>query len=118
MGTFHYQINLGSKEGGRMERLEALVDTGSTYTVVPTPVLEGLGIAPEWTSVFELADGRQEEYNLAEIRLRLDDQERTTICIFGRPGTEPLLGAYALEGFGLAADPVNARLVPARLFLV
>lgn len=92
--------------------------TGSTYTVVPTPILEALGISPEWTSVFELADGREQEYGLAEVRLRLDDQERTTICIFGSPDSEPLLDAYALEGFGLAADPVNQRLVPARLFLV
>ena len=118
MGTFHYPIALGPKDGSRLEAVDALVDTGSTYTVVPSPILEGLGISPEWTSVFELADGRQEEYGLAEIRLRLDDQERTTICIFGSPGSEPLLGAYALEGFGLAADSVNGRLVPARLFLV
>ena len=94
------------------------MDTGSTYTGVPGPILEELGIAPEWTSVFELADGRQEEYGLAEVRLGIGGEERTTICIFGAPESEPLLGAYALEGFGLAADPVNGRLVPARLFLV
>lgn len=117
MGTFHYEISLGPKDGSRFESVSALVDTGSTYTVVPASVLEGLGVTPEWTGFFELADGRQQEYGLAEIRLRLDGQERTTICIFGSPDSEPLLGAYALEGFGLAADPVNQRLVPARLFL-
>jgi predicted aspartyl protease len=98
--------------------MAALVDTGSTYTVVPAPLLESLGIAPEWSSVFELADGRREEYSLAEVLVRVNGQERTTICIFGKPEGEPLLGAYTLEAFGLAADPVNRRLVPARLFLV
>jgi len=34
------------------------------------------------------------------------------IVIFGEPGSEPLLGAFTLEGFRLAADPVNRRLVP------
>ena len=82
MGTFHYQIAIGPKSDGRMESVEALVDTGSTHTVVPALLLEALGITPEWTSVFELADGRQQEYALAEVRLRLDDQERTTIRIF------------------------------------
>ena len=100
-----------------METVDALVDTGSTYTMMPSPILDRLGISPEWTSVFELADGRQEGYSLAEIRLRINGQERTTICIFGTPESEPLLGAYALEGFGLAADPVTRRLAPARLFL-
>ena len=81
-------------------------------------MLEKLGIAPEWTSIFELADGRQAEYGLTEVRIKIDEAERTTICIFGEPDSEPLLGAYTLEGFGLAADPVNGLLVPARLYLV
>ena len=117
MGTFHYTVALGLKDGSRFERVDALVDTGSTYTMMPAPILESLGITPEWTSVFELADGRQEEYPVAEVRLGINGLERTTICIFGKTESEPILGAYALEGFGLAADPVNRRLVPARLFL-
>jgi hypothetical protein len=27
-------------------------------------------------------------------------------------GSEPLHGVFTLEGFGLAADPVNRRLIP------
>jgi clan AA aspartic protease len=117
VGTFHYTVAVGSKDSSNSEMIDALVDTGSTYTVMPAPLLEKLGIASEWTSVFELADGRREEYPLAEIRVKVNGEERTTICIFGPPESEPLLGAYTLEGFGLAADPVNRRLVPARLFL-
>ncbi len=118
MGTFHHTVAVGPKNHSQMEEMEALVDMGSTYTVVPTPMLEKLGIAPEWTSIFELADGRQAEYGLTEVRIKIDEAERTTICIFGEPDSEPLLGAYTLEGFGLAADPVNGILVPARLYLV
>jgi len=32
--------------------------------------------------------------------------------VFGEPGSEPILGVFALDGFRLAADPVNRRLVP------
>jgi len=86
--------------------------------MMPAPLLQMLGVDPQWTWLFERPDGGQEEFPMAEVRLRLNDQERTTICIFGKAEGEPLLGAYTLEAFGLAADPVNRRLLPARLFLV
>ncbi len=34
------------------------------------------------------------------------------MVLFGDEGSLPLLGAYTLEGFGLAADPVGKRLIP------
>ncbi len=118
MGIFYQTVALGPKDGSGFAEITALVDTGSIYTFVPAPLLERLGVVPEWGSEFELADGSQVEYSLGEVRIRLNGQERTTVCIFGPPGCEPLLGAVALESFGLAADPVNRRLVPARLFLL
>ncbi|HHT9131936.1 MAG TPA: retroviral-like aspartic protease family protein, partial [Candidatus Tripitaka californicus] len=57
------------------------------------------------------ADGRRIEREMAETRVRLDGQTRTTLVVFGDEGTEPLLGAYTMEGFGLSPDPVNRRLV-------
>jgi hypothetical protein len=57
MGTFRVEIEVGDPGARRFERIDALVDTGATYTTA-------------------------------------------------------LLGAYALEGLRLAADPVARRLVP------
>lgn len=118
MGTFNYTFSFGPKDGSALEEVEGLVDTGSAYTVVPAPLLQRLGIVPQWSAFFELADGRREEYGMSEVRAVLDGEERTTICIFGTPDCQALLGAYTLEGFGLAADPVNGRLVPSSLFLI
>ena len=98
MGIFSHSFALGPVNGPVMEELECMVDTGSSYTVVPGPLLQRLGIAPQWSAVFELADGRQEEYGMVEVRARLNGEERTTICVFGAPGCQPLLGAYTLEG--------------------
>ncbi len=39
-------------------------------------------------------------------------QQEPTMVVFGDPGSEPLLRVFTLEGFGLAADPVNRRLIP------
>ncbi len=50
--------------------------------------------------------------------MRLDGRIRPGVCVVGDDGTEPLLGAVTLESFGLAADPVNRRLVSAPLYLL
>jgi predicted aspartyl protease len=39
------------------EKIEFLIDSGAIYSVVPTPVLERLGIRPLATQEFRLADG-------------------------------------------------------------
>ncbi len=111
-GTFRVPIEVGNPEGNRWERVEALVDTGASYTLLPRPVLERLVVSGAFRHPFVLADGRQLEYEVAETRVRLDGQTRITLVIFGEEGAEPLLGAYTLEGFGLAPDPVGRRLIP------
>ena len=42
MGTFLVEIELGDPEGRRYETVEALVDTGATYTTVPGSTLRRL----------------------------------------------------------------------------
>lgn len=118
MGTFHVTVQLGDPLGQRFETLVALVDTGATYTWVPAPILSRLGLIPAYQFPFTLADGRQIEKGAAETRIRLDSQERTTIVVFGDEGTEPLLGAFTLEAFLVAPDPVNHRLIPVRALLL
>jgi len=45
MATSPVPIEVGPMDQSRFERIEALVDTGATYTVVPRDVLERLGIS-------------------------------------------------------------------------
>jgi aspartyl protease family protein len=111
MGTFHVPIEIGSRDGERYVAMDALVDTGATYTWIPRAVLDGLGVVPEEEWPFHLADGREVWYPVAWIRVRIGGRARPTIAIFGEPGSGPILGAFTLEGFRLAADPVNHRLI-------
>ena len=97
---------------GRFEAIEATVDTGATYTMVPRSLLERLNITPTFSHPFILADGRRIERPMAEAPVRVNGQVQTTLVIFGDEGTEPLLGAYTLEGFALSVDPINRKLVP------
>ena len=113
MGTFSVEIQIGNQETGEFLQLEALVDTGATYTLLPSEMLNRLGIIKSVDlRDFELADQRSVRYDVGEARLRLNGNELTVLVVFAPEGTSPLLGATALELFGLAADPVNQRLIP------
>ena len=58
MGTFAVPIEVGDILGERFVGVEAVVDTGSTYTCLPGGVLSGLGVTVSERRPFELADDR------------------------------------------------------------
>jgi clan AA aspartic protease len=118
MGTFSVRIEVGDPGGERFEALEALVDTGATYTMVPAPTLERLGVSRHARERFTLADGRDVELDFGHTWVRIDGRTVITLVVFGEPGTRSLLGAYTLEGVRLAADPVARRLVPVTALLL
>ncbi len=111
MGHFRVALQVGNRAGERFEPIEALVDTGATYTWIPRDVLTRLGVTPEEEWPFVLADGREVRYPVAWMLMRMGERTQPTIIVFGEPGSEPILGVFALEGFRLAADPVNRRLI-------
>ena len=112
MGTFRVAIEIGDPQGQHFERVEALVDTGASYTVAPASLLRRLGVTPHDWVPFILADGRQIERDLGRTWVRIDGKAEITLVVFGEEGVEPLLGAYILEGLRLGIDPYNRRLVP------
>ena len=115
MGLFHVSAHLTGPTG-RSEIVEALVDTGATFLVVPRALAERLDLRPTRTCPIETAGGRQENWPLAEVRIGLGGDEVTTPCLIAAEGSA-LLGAVALESLLLAADPVARRLVPVKGFV-
>jgi clan AA aspartic protease len=115
MGLFRVLARLTGPTG-RTETVEALVDTGATFLVVPRALAERLELSPTRTCPIETAGGRIDAWPLAEVRLRLDGHEVTTPCLIAAEGSV-LLGTVALESLLLAADPVARRLVPVRGFV-
>ena len=118
MTTFRYSIEIGDAAGRRFERLEAWVDTGASDTLVPGAIMEGLGHSPTHHRPFRLADGSVAELGLCQVPVRIDQETSMVSCVFGDAGSEPVLGATALEEFGLGVDPVNHTLVPVVLNLL
>lgn len=111
MSTFQVEIEIGDPDGQRYERVLTLVDTGSTYTVLPRSLLERLGVKAHVRDKFRLADGRVVEEDIGRTWVRVDGRSEITLVVFGEEGSPSLLGAYTLEGFRLAPDPVGRRLI-------
>jgi clan AA aspartic protease len=112
MGTFTVRIEVGDPVRRQFVKVDALVDTGATNTVLPRDMLLTLGVEAVERLAFQLADEREVEYEVGEARIRLDGRERTAVVVFGPEGAKALLGATTLELFNMAVDPVRRRLVP------
>jgi predicted aspartyl protease len=117
MGTFFVEVTLASPQTPeRREPLKLLVDTGSTYTWVSAVFLHRLGVQPT-EQRRALTIGRKfVERPAAEVLITLEGRTLHTLCLFGDGGDVEVLGAYTLEGFGLAVDPVRRRFIPASLY--
>ena len=113
MGTFSVEIEIGNPPREEFVAVEALVDTGAIYTMIPENMLDSLGVARLESDIFELADDSLVEYPIGDAVIRLQGRMRTVPVVFARPDNTPLLGATALEIFRLVADPVNEQLIPA-----
>ena len=118
MGIFSETLRLESIDGERSVEMEALVDTGSFYTLVPAKLLRELEVEPFDTYTLELADGRLADHDVGLAMATVCERSAPTLVLFGNDDVEPLLGAYALEGLLLAVDPHNTRLVPLQLQMV
>ena len=112
LGTFRVDIDVSESRRARAERVEALVDTGATYTMLPDSLLRGLGVSPITRLGFTLADGRRVERDVGEAYLRIGDLAFHSPVVFGYDGADALLGAVTLQIFGLGADPLHERLAP------
>jgi predicted aspartyl protease len=117
MGTFFTNVQIASpRRNDRRETVKLLVDSGSVYTWISASVLRDLGVQPTDRRRVVTIEERTTERGMAEILITLDGRTLHTLCLLGEPGDLEVLGAYTLEGFGLAIDPVQRRLIPATLY--
>jgi predicted aspartyl protease len=112
VGTFTVPIEVGDPSGQHWEALDAYADTGAHFGSLPRPVWERLGLTAVDRVTTLLADGSRREEDLAEARVRIGVRNVASLVVLGENETPAILGAYAMEGLRLAADPVNKRLVP------
>ena len=92
------------------EKLRFLVDSGAVYSVIPTPVLEKLGIEELDEQEFPLANGEKIVRKKGGALFRYGKRVGVADVVFGEEGDATLLGMLTLEGLGLALDPLKREL--------
>ncbi|MEM4141311.1 MAG: aspartyl protease family protein [Nitrososphaeria archaeon] len=98
--------------------IELLVDTGSTYTVLPTNMLSNLGIKSVRKVNLRLANGNVLEKPLDGVGIEVSGVRATaTPVVFGEEDVY-LLGSVTMEQLGLTPDPIQKRLKPAEALLM
>src|SRR5262245_14544439 len=115
MGIFRTTIALEHPgvRGKFRDVANVMVDTGSEYTWVPATVLASLGIGPERTMRFSLADNSIIERSIGFAIVHAGGTSAPDIVVFAGPNDKTLLGARSLEGLNLRLDIVRKELVPA-----
>lgn len=112
------ELEVGSPASPEItEKVDFLIDSGAVYSVVPTPVLERLGIRPLIQQEFRLADGSKIVRKKGVAVFRHGERVGGADVIFGEEGDSTLLGALTLEALGLSLDPLRRELKPLPMIL-
>lgn len=94
----------------KVEEIELLVDTGSTYSWVPRERLAKLEIKPKGSWEFKTIDGRVLKREIGEAVVECMGEQATTVVVFAEDTDEKVLGIHALEGLRLEVDPITKQL--------
>jgi predicted aspartyl protease len=115
MGMFQVRVRVSNpSDRSRFFDENFWVDTGALYSFIPEGRLNDLGIRPLRTRELILADGRRDKRSLGEAVLTIPQLDESLTCpvIFAPADSLYLLGATALENFGVQADPTTQQLKP------
>jgi predicted aspartyl protease len=90
------------------------VDTGALYSFVPEDRLAQIGVVPLRARELILTDGRRDRRLVGEAVFTIPQLQESLTCpvVFAPPASLYLLGATALENFGVEADPTTQQLKP------
>lgn len=118
MGLTFLELEVGNPANPDVtEKVEFLIDSGAIYSVVPTPVLDRLGIKPIGDEEFRLADGTKITRKKGVALFKYQGRIGGADVIFGEADDSVLLGVFTLEALGLTLDPLRRQLKPLPMVL-
>ena len=110
MGFIHVTVEISNPSDPENRiPIPVLVDTGATLSVLPTAMLERLGIL-RIQSRRIIGFGGEAVRDIGIVRMGYLDAEAGVTVAFGIDDDPPIMGVTALEVLGFSADPVSGRL--------
>lgn len=97
----------------QVAELEALVDTGSTFSKIPESVINKLGLQAEDEAEVELGDGRVIKRKLVQASMEIEGVRRPVPITMGEE-EKPLIGCTTLEILRFKVNPVTGKLEKTR----
>lgn len=120
MGFIRVSVKVFAPGNGREAEVEALVDTGAIFSMLPRRFLKSLGVPVEGRRTFRGVDGRPLERDVGSARIEVAGKPSLVPVpiIFGEEGDAVVLGVTALETLGLEVDLIRGELRPTELWLL
>lgn len=118
IALFQYPVGVADSAGECFIELDLWVDVSRLYNRFPSSLLTGLGYVPDASRSFLLESGEIVELPITSVPIRIHNQVRHVVCVFGYEETPLILGRLALDTFMLKPDPQLKELIPAEVPLL
>jgi len=113
MGSFSAKLRVWNPSSPeKAEEIEALVDTGAAFSWIHRERLERMGLAVLRRIGFRAIDGSIVERETAAVWVGSDGFTAPDIVVIAERNDMEVIGVHTIEGLGLAADPVQKKLIP------
>src|SRR5437762_3452832 len=113
MGSFTAKLRFWNPASpDKAEELEALVDTGAAFSWIHRERLERTGMVAFRRMGFRAIDGSILERDTAAVWVASNGFSGPDTVVVAERNDMEVIGAHTIEGLGLAADPVQKKLVP------
>ena len=116
MGITFVKLSVSNPANKKLAKeVRFLVDSGAFYSFVDKQILKQIGIKPEGTKEFILANGEYIEREVGIARFDYKESSGGATVVFAEHGDENLLGATTLETLGLMLNPIKREILPLKL---
>lgn len=108
MGDTYAKVTLHGPLG--RDTIDALVDTGATFTKISSSVAEKIGFVGRRQVEVILASGEKVRKQLGNLEVEIESQKDMVPVTVGGDGETNLIGYTTLEILGFRVDPVTWKL--------
>ena len=113
MGSFSAKLRVWNPASpDKVEEVEAMVDTDAAFSWIHRERLERMGVVPLRRIGFRAIDGSIVERETAAVWVASDGFTAPDVVVMVERNDMEVIGVHTIEGLGMAADPVQKKLIP------